>query len=166
VQSTPRKSRSAGYIDELELGSALRLTVGRLARQLRRHSVGGLTASQYSALAAVDRHGPLRPTELAASEGVSAPTLSRIVARLEERGYLSREADPADRRSYQVAVSADGRAALARIRSERAALLARGLAALNRQERIVIAKAVPALEQLVEHMGAATPVIEDDEGNA
>lgn len=156
--ATPKaRARKADYLDELELATALRLAVGRLARQLRRHAVGGLTASQYSALASVHRLGAVRPTELAASEGVSAPTLSRIVARLEERGYLTRVPDAVDRRSYQVALSAEGRAALARIRGERAALLARGLAALGERDRLAIAQAVSPLEQLVEHMGRGAP---------
>src|SRR5947209_13746013 len=136
--------------DDQEVGAALRLVVGRLARQLRRHAVGGLTASQYSALATVERAGPIRLAALAEREGVSAPTLSRIVARLEQDRYVERRADPADGRSSLMAVTAAGRAALRKIRRERTALLARGLAALADDDRHAVAAALPALEHLVD----------------
>jgi DNA-binding MarR family transcriptional regulator len=138
------------YSDDQEIGAALRLVVGRLARQLRRHAVGGLTASQYSALATVERAGPIRLAALAEREGVSAPTLSRIVARLEQDGYVERRGDPADGRSSLMAATAPGRAALRKIRRERTALLARGLAALGDDERRAVAAALPALEQLAD----------------
>lgn len=135
-----------------DLGAALRLVVGRLARQLRRHAVGGLTPGQFSALATVDRAGSIRPSELAEREGVSAPTLSRIVGNLEARGYLERAADPEDGRSSLMAISQSGRAALASIRRERTALLARSVATLSDDERAAIAAALPALERLVEEV--------------
>lgn len=133
-----------------QLGASLRLVVGRLSRQLRRRAVGGLTPGQFSALATIDRLGGVRPSELAEHEGVSAPTLSRILAGLERLGYLTRTEDPDDRRSYAVTTSPDGRRALAAIRRERTALLARGLAALDDGERAAIAAAIPPLERLVE----------------
>lgn len=138
-----------------ELGAAMRLVVGRLARQLRRRAVGGLTASQYSALATVDRLGSVRPSELAEREGVSAPTLSRILAGLEGHGYVRRAADRADRRSSLITLSPAGRRALAAIRRERTALLARGLDDLTTAERDAIAAALPALERLVEAVRCA-----------
>ena len=138
------------FRDDQEIGAALRLVVGRLARQLRRHAVGGLTASQYSALATVERAGPIRLAALAEREGVSAPTLSRIVARLERDGYVERRGDPADGRSSLMAATAPGRAALRKIRRERTALLARGLASLGDDERRAVAAALPALERLAD----------------
>lgn len=138
------------FRDDQEIGAALRLVVGRLARQLRRHAVGGLTASQYSALATVERAGPIRLAALAEREGVSAPTLSRIVARLERDGYVERRGDPADGRSSLMAATAPGRAALRKIRRERTALLARGLAGLGDDERRAVAAALPALEHLAD----------------
>jgi DNA-binding MarR family transcriptional regulator len=147
--------------DDRELGAALRLVVGRLARQLRRHAGGAMTPSQFSALATVDRDGPIRLAALAEREGVSPPTLSRIVAQLEQDAYVERHADPADGRSSLMAVTPAGRAALRAIRRERTALLARGLAALDGGERRAVAAALPALEHLVEEVrrtAAGAPV--------
>src|SRR5437660_11592797 len=114
--------------DDEEVGAALRLVVGRLARQLRRHAVGGLTASQLSALATVERAGPIRLAALAEREGVAPPTLSRIVARLEGSEYVERRTDPSDGRSSLMAMTLAGSDALRAIRRERTALLARSLA--------------------------------------
>ncbi|GAC1326270.1 MAG: MarR family transcriptional regulator [Thermoleophilaceae bacterium] len=145
--------------DEL-LGASLRLVIGRLARQLRRHTVGGLTPSEYSALATLDRHGPVRPSDLSELEGVSAPTLSRIVARLEQRGCVTREGNSADRRSCLMAISDRGRETLSAVRRERTALLALSLGYLDEQERAALAAAMPALDQLAEavRQGAALAV--------
>ncbi len=132
------------------LGTALRLAVGRLSRQLRRHAVGGLTPAQYSALVTLDRCGPARPSELAEAEGVSAPTLSRIVGGLERHGYLTRAGDPSDGRSSLLAIAAPGQQALHDVRRERTALLARSIAALGDEERRLLTRALPALERLVE----------------
>ena len=48
---------------DLELAPRLRLAVTRLARRLRQESGEGLTPSQNSALASIDRHGGLRSAQ-------------------------------------------------------------------------------------------------------
>ena len=135
-----------------ELAAALRLAVARLQRRLRRHAVGGLTPSQYSVLATVDRLGPLRPSALAELEGMGAPTLSRVLGKLEARELLERATDPADARASLIKSSATGRRTLAATRSERTALLARSLADMEPQERATLSAALPALDTLIERM--------------
>src|SRR3984957_5465273 len=88
-----------------ETAARLRIAVARLARQLRQHSPGGLTPSQWSALVSVEENASLRIGDLADREGVSAPTATRLVASLEEQGLLSRTTDPADRRTAYVALT-------------------------------------------------------------
>ena len=65
-----------------------------------------LSPSQAAALATIERHGPLTPSELAAIERVQRPTATRIVARLEQEGLLDRAADPDDGRSSIVSTDA------------------------------------------------------------
>src|SRR5215213_5645450 len=94
------------------LAAHLRLAVARTARRLRQEAGGGLSPTLTAALATVDRHGPLTPSELAARERIQRPTATRLLARLEEDGLVARTADPGDRRSSLVAITADGRSLL------------------------------------------------------
>ena len=80
----------------------LRMTIARLSRWLRRHELAGLTPTQLSALATVDRIGPLRLGDLAAAEGIAPSTLTRLVTVLEERGYVERCPVPGDARASRI----------------------------------------------------------------
>src|SRR3954467_15852324 len=91
-----------------EAAARLRVAITRLQRQLRQQSVGDLTLSQWSALVTVEMHGPMRIGDPTQREGVSAPTATRLVASLEERGLVQRESAPTDRRSSYVSVTPPG----------------------------------------------------------
>src|SRR3954466_5750159 len=72
----------------------LRVVVARTARRLRQEAGTDLSPSQTSALAAVEHHGPLTPSELAGCERIQRPTATRVLARLEEAGLASRARAP------------------------------------------------------------------------
>jgi DNA-binding MarR family transcriptional regulator len=92
---------------------SLRLAVTRLERKLRKSSASsGVTPSQYSALVALDRHGPFPLGELARREQISKSTVTRLAAGLEARGLVLRTED-ADARVSIVGLSGKGRALLA-----------------------------------------------------
>jgi len=55
--------------------------------------------------------GPRSQRDLAHASGVTEQTMSRIVARLERSGYVTRTDDPADRRRRAVAITPAGREA-------------------------------------------------------
>jgi DNA-binding MarR family transcriptional regulator len=133
-----------------ELAARLRLAVGRLARRIRL-ATNDIPPLQLSALATLDQHGPLRSGELAQREAVTAPTMTRVLAALAERGLVTRQADPKDARSVQVSLSPAGVEALSRIRSERTALLGARVARLSADQRAALIAALPALEALVEN---------------
>jgi len=133
-----------------ELAADLRLAVGRLSRRLRQHAVGGLSPSQVSAMASLDCHGPVPIGRLSRLEGVSAPTMTRIVDRLEQQRLVTRRIDPADGRSAVVELTPDGTSALARLRHERTAFLAERLTRLGTDEIAALAAALPALRLLAE----------------
>jgi DNA-binding MarR family transcriptional regulator len=124
----------------------LRVVITRTARRLRQEGGTDLSPSQTSALAAIQRHGPLTPSELAVCERIQRPTATRVLARLEERGLVARAADPADRRSSLVSVTADGAALLDHLRTRKDAFLARRLAALEPDELAVLERAADILE--------------------
>jgi DNA-binding MarR family transcriptional regulator len=72
----------------------------------------GMTFSQRRVLRQV-RDGPRSAGEVAASLGISAPTLTRLLAKLEDHGYITRSMDTADRRKVLVELTAGGRRVLA-----------------------------------------------------
>jgi DNA-binding MarR family transcriptional regulator len=128
----------------------LRVAVARLSRWLRRHDLAGLTPTQLSALATVDRLGPLRLGDLAAVEGIAPSTLTRLVTVLEERGYVERCPVPGDARASTLVIAPAGHEVLERIREQSTILLAGRLETLTDEQRAALAAALPALERLAE----------------
>lgn len=132
------------------LASRLRLVVTRLGRRLRRQAGGDLSPSQASALSSLERLGPLTLGELSAVEGVRPPTLTKIVAALEEKGLVARRPDPRDRRVAHVAATPAGAELLAGSRSSTDAYLAARFSALPPDDLAVLARAVEVLEHVLE----------------
>lgn len=128
----------------------LRVAIARLSRRLRRHEVAGLTPTQLSALATVERAGPLRLGDLAAAEGIAPSTLTRLVTALEDRGYVKRCPVPGDARASTVAIAPAGHAALERIRQESTTRLTDSIRTLSSDQLAALAAALPALEQLAD----------------
>lgn len=135
---------------DTEQVARLRLAVGRLARQLRRSSTAGLTLSQLSALASVELLEPVRLSDLAAREGVAAPTMTRIAAYMVDTGLCARHDCPDDARSALLSTTVAGRTALRAVREERTQALAQRLEALDPRRRYLLPDAVELLEALVE----------------
>lgn len=133
-----------------DLAARLRLAVARTARRLRQEAGGGLSPTLSAALATIDRHGPLTPSELADRERIQRPTATRLVARLEQEGLVARTVDPADRRSSLLAVTPEGRALLTALRTRKDAYLAQRLRRLDAEERATLARASELLERLLE----------------
>ncbi len=141
----------ADPIDDSELASQLRLAVARLSRRIRQQAASTgeeLTSSTQGALASIERLGPITLGELAAVEQVQPPSMTRIVARLEEDGYVTRVVDPTDRRVARAAITDAGRTLLARSRTRKDAYLARRVAEFTDSERALLARALPLLERL------------------
>ena len=128
----------------------LRLAITRTSRRLRQEAGSGLSPTLTAALATIDRHGPLTPSELAQRERVQRPTVTRLVARLEELGLLARAADPGDRRSSLLSITPAGRALLEEVRGRKDAYLAGRLEGLDAEERAALDRAAAILERLLE----------------
>jgi DNA-binding MarR family transcriptional regulator len=133
-----------------ELPARLRTAVTRMARRLRQESAVELTPTLTAALGTIDRCGPLTPSALADAERVQRPTATRIVARLEQQGLVSRASDPDDGRVSRVEITREGRALLKRIRSRKNEYLAKRLRKLTPQEQATLADAAELLERLLE----------------
>jgi DNA-binding MarR family transcriptional regulator len=133
-----------------ELATRLRLALARSARRLRQEAGTDLSPSLNAALATIERHGPLTPSELAARERVQRPTVTRVVYRLEEAGLVTRAADPADGRSSLITVTPAGRALLAAARTRKDAFLSERLDALDPADRATLERAAALLEGMLE----------------
>jgi DNA-binding MarR family transcriptional regulator len=133
-----------------DLATRLRLAVTRTARRLRQEGTVGFSPSQGAMLATIERHGPLTPSELAQRERVQRPTVTRMLARLEEDGIVQRAGDPADGRSFLVSLTPHGRELLAEVRTRKDAYLAQRLQALSDEERAALDRAADVLEHLLE----------------
>jgi DNA-binding MarR family transcriptional regulator len=138
-----------------EVAAHLRLAITRTARRLRQEAFeaegrGELSPTMTAALATVDLHGPLTPSELAARERVKRPTATRIVAKLEQLELVTRTADPSDGRAYLVATTASGRALLRRLRTRKNAYLAKRLRHLDPDQVETLERAAEILERLLD----------------
>ena len=136
------------------LATAMRISVSRLARRLRveRLGLGGtetvLSDIQLAALAALERHDSMTPGELAEHEKVQPPSMTRVIAVLEERGLVRREPHATDRRQVILTATENGKDLVQRVRRRRVAWLAQRLQELNPDERQILRAAVPILEKI------------------
>ena len=120
--------------DAVVMAGRLRLSATRLARQLRQESDAGLSPSQLSALATIERHGPLTLGALAEHERVAPPSVTKVVAKLEAAGLVERQLDAADRRVARVSTTPGRRrAASPRSASAKTAWLAARLGRARRR---------------------------------
>jgi DNA-binding MarR family transcriptional regulator len=131
----------------------LRMAIVRTARRLRQEAAGTggeLTPTAVAALATVERHGPLTPSELADIERIQRPTATRTLRVLVEAGLVDRAADPADGRSALVSVNAAGRERLRRLRGRKNAYLARRMRDLPAEDVRTLDRAAEILEGILE----------------
>jgi DNA-binding MarR family transcriptional regulator len=135
---------------DAELPARLRLAITRTARRLRQNAGTDLGPSQTAALATIERHGPLAPSELARREVIKRPTATRILARLEEDGLVERVRDPDDGRGAIVSATREGRALLKRLRERKTAYLATRIRRLPPEDVEALARAADVLERLLE----------------
>src|SRR5262245_57841284 len=110
--------------DAFTVAPRLRQTVFRLARVLRQQDDSGHAPALITALAVIEREGPLTLGALAAQEQVSPPTITKVVEALERRGFIERARDEADRRVCRVRITTKGRRQLEKSRTRRTEWLA------------------------------------------
>jgi len=132
-----------------DLADRLHSAAIHLLRRLRREDdASGLPAPQLSAMSVIVFGGPITLGALASAEQVRPPTITKLVALLEEQGLVERETDPADRRIVRVKATARGTRLLYEGRRRRVASLAESLGQLPAADRAALANAVPLLEKV------------------
>lgn len=140
---------------DTETAQRLRVVFGQLARRLRPTEAvlaADLTPTRVTVLLNTVRNGPIRLAEVAEQEGLNPTLLSRTVANLARDGLVTRTADPSDRRSAWLDATPAGRELAERIRAERTHAVQAALAELAPEDRALVEAALPALEQLAQHL--------------
>lgn len=134
-----------------ELASLLRPALLRLTRLVRNQRVDmSVTLTQLSAMNTLQKFGPMSARELAAHERVQPPSMSKVLASLEEQGFVLREVHPSDRRQAVLAITAAGEGLLDDERRSRDAWLSRRLETLTAPEIALVQRVLPILDKLAE----------------
>lgn len=119
----------------------------RLLRRARRDDTAmGLPPGQASALSVLVFGGAKTLSELARIEQVRAPTMTRMIAALEQRALVRREADAEDRRKTHLAATPAGKRLLEKGRQRRIENLRAELAGLDRRDCAIVESALDVLE--------------------
>jgi DNA-binding MarR family transcriptional regulator len=127
---------------------------------IRLPSVRRLSFSTLSVLHTLSRNGPMRLTDLTATEQLKQPAITSLVARLERDGLVARRRDPRDGRAVLLSLTSGGRQVVRSRHADRIARLARLAQRLNDQEREVLAGSARVLARLTEIAATA-----DDTGS-
>ncbi|MFC0036993.1 MarR family winged helix-turn-helix transcriptional regulator [Actinomadura rayongensis] len=137
------------------LAEELRISIARLSRRLRHLRLAEpgtederLSVTQFAALAAIERHGSMTPGELAQHEKVQPPSMTRVIAFLEEQGLVKRAPHPTDGRQVVISATPAGGEHLTRERRRKEAWLGRRLAELSPDERETLRRAAPILDKI------------------
>jgi DNA-binding MarR family transcriptional regulator len=124
------------------LGTVIAAQRRRLARVWRDRSVSKLNLHLLMLLGARE---PQSMGELADQAGVSLPSLTGTITRMEERGLVRRVPCQEDRRKVLVRLSAKGRDILDQTERVRRAEVRRLLGRLSREERVMCHRAMRAM---------------------
>jgi len=134
-----------------ELATVLRPALLRLTRLIRiQRADTSITLTQLSALGALEKCGPMSPGELAAYERVQPPSMTKILAGLEERGLVHRTVHPTDRRQAIIEITDAAHELIDSERRSRDAWFSQRLATLSDDERALLRSVVPVLDKLAE----------------
>jgi DNA-binding MarR family transcriptional regulator len=126
----------------------LRMVLGRVGRILRQQADDGLPYPQISLLFNIARAEPVTPSQLAASEGVTPPSVTRSLDTLQQLGYVSREPSPHDRRVSYVRLTVAGHQECQRLLHSRDVWLSEHLLNVTSDELRELIRLIPVLEKL------------------
>jgi DNA-binding MarR family transcriptional regulator len=137
-------------IPDDELAARVHSAALHLLRRLAQEDrATGISAPRLSALSVLVFGGPRTIGALAAAEGVTPPTMTRLVAAMVADGLVERLEEPADRRVVRVQATARGRSTLLAGRDRRVATLAAMVRPLSPKERRRLDAAATIMEAML-----------------
>jgi len=132
-----------------EVAASLLPRASLTTRLVFRASRRRVARSEGAVLAALSA-GPRRITELADLEGLAQPTMTLVVKRMEQRGWLARERDAADGRAVLISLTDDGATVLDELRADYRAVLRYHMAAMTDEQVEGLMTATAALQYLID----------------
>ncbi len=137
-----------------EIAEALPQGASAISRLFLAHTTVELSRTEANVMRALSGR-PRRVTDLALAEGVTQPAMTLLVNRLQERDWVERSEDPADRRAVLVGMSESGALVFEQLRAEYRALLHEEMALLDDEDVEVLARATEILDGLVDRLSRA-----------
>jgi DNA-binding MarR family transcriptional regulator len=134
---------------ETALSSDLLAVVARINRLANQRVRIELPVAQARLLSAIEAEGAARISDLAALDHCSQPTMTTQVRRLEDAGLVSRTNDPVDARAVLISITPKGVQTLAKVRSDRGAVLDPYLERLDAADRQTLDDAVRVMRTLL-----------------
>lgn len=107
--------------------------IGMTSIALAETSVSDLTLAQWRALVVIGRKDRVRVGDISSRTGLSLPSTSRLIRRLERRGYVSTARDETDRRATLVSLTPEGHRVRAAVIGHRRGLMNAALATYTRR---------------------------------
>lgn len=149
--TTDMMSISQSKVTAAELSAALRPSLLRLTRILRNQRVDmSVTLTQLSAMGTLQKKGAMSAGDLAACERVQPPSMTKVLASLEDKGLVIREAHPTDKRQAIIVLTQTGVELLDSERRQRDAWLSKRVDRLTPDERDALREVIPVLDKLAE----------------
>ena len=150
AEGTQRGER-VDYIAE-QLPSRAAVLVRLLVKQVRSREISRTEMQVLSILI----EGPRRITELTELEGTAQPTMTLLVRRLQDKGWVEREGLPADGRVVMVSITESGRAAQQRLRAQFLTAMRTNLEELSDPELQALSAATETLSSFVDDLQRRT----------
>jgi DNA-binding MarR family transcriptional regulator len=109
-----------------------------------------ISRTRLGVLVSLHTGGPARITDLARAEHITQPSMTVLVSRLEQEGWVERRTEPTDGRVVNVAITSKGVAVLEQAMAARNDALRARLARLAPAEHAALLAALPALDNLID----------------
>src|SRR4051812_10563503 len=140
-------------LDDIKIASELRTVISRLNKVLRRETSNkeGLSLTERSTLFIIYQNTIVLPSELAAIEKVTSQSMSQIINKLLNLGYINKTDSIQDKRKTLITLTSGGKEIVERIKKEREEWLANTInAKITTEEKEILAKSIDVLQKLVE----------------
>jgi DNA-binding MarR family transcriptional regulator len=151
ISSQAERVERVDYVAEHLLSRAAVL-VRLLVKQVRSREISRTEMEVLSILT----EGPRRITELTELEGIAQPTMTLLVKRLQERGWVQREGLPDDGRVVMISLTEAGAAAQQKFRAQFLAALRADLQELSNQQLQELSAATETLSSFVDDLQQRT----------